>query len=238
MNENENKESLETGIDKDVHNTVESLFGGKIGWGAYAALIIAVLFFSGLLANIAGFKWLSALDFSTLSGKFGTMAHPAKDTFIGEGGISARAGFLFALSLVPTVMLSLGCLEILDYYGAIRAAHRLLTPLLKPILGIPGLTGLAMITDLQSTDAGAALTKELYNEGLITKKELTIMTAWQYSGAGMINNYVTIGSAVFAFLTVPIILPLGVIFVMKFFGGVLCRMMLETVYKGDFKDAK
>lgn len=45
-------------------------------------------------------------------------------------------------------MLALGVLEILEHYGAIRAAHKLMTPLLKPILGIPGLTGLAMITDL------------------------------------------------------------------------------------------
>ena len=29
----------------------------------------------------------------------------------------------------------------------------------------------------------------------VNRKELTIMTAWQYSGAGMINNYVAIGSA-------------------------------------------
>lgn len=34
-----------------------------------------------------------------------------------------------------------------------------MTPLLRPILGVPGITGLALITDLQSTDAGAALTK-------------------------------------------------------------------------------
>ena len=116
------------------------------------------------------------------------MAHPAKNTFIGEGGVSARAGFLFALGLAPTVMLALGVLEILEHYGAIRAAHKLMTPLLKPILGIPGLTGLAMITDLQSTDAGAAITKDLYDNNLVNRKELTIMTAWQYSGAGMINN--------------------------------------------------
>lgn len=27
----------------------------------------------------------------------------------------------------------------------------------------------------------------------VNRKELAIMTAWQYSGAGMINNYVAIG---------------------------------------------
>ena len=211
-------------------------FTKKVTVGCYIALAVAILFFSGLLNNVEGFKWLSALDFATISGKFGTLVNPAKNTFIGEGGVSARAGFLFALGLTPTVMLALGVLEILEHYGAIRAAHKLMTPLLKPILGIPGLTGLAMITDLQSTDAGAAITKDLYDNNLVNRKELTIMTAWQYSGAGMINNYVAIGSAIFAYLTVPIILPLIVVFVMKFFGGAVCRIALNTVFKGDFKD--
>ena len=186
--------------------------------------------------KVEGMKWLSAFDFTTLGGTFGTMKDPAKNTFIGAGGVSAKAGFLFALSLAPTVMLALGCLEVLTHYGAIRAAHKLLTPLLHPLLSLPGKTGLALITDLQSTDAGAALTKELYDEGEITKKELTIMGAWQYSGAGLINNYFAIGSALFSVLKLPIILPLLLMFGLKFAGGMFVRFVLNTVYKEDFKD--
>lgn len=208
----------------------------KIGVKAYISLIVAILFFSGLFLNVDGFKWLSAFDFTTLGGSFGTMQHPEKNTFVGEGGISAKAGFLFALSLVPTVMLALGVLEIFTHYGAIRAAHKLLTPLLKPILGLPGLTGLALITDLQSTDAGAALTKELYDEKVIGKKELVIMGAWQYSGAGLINNYFAIGSAMFAWLTVPVVIPLILMFIMKFVGAIFVRIALNVVYKKDFTD--
>lgn len=206
----------------------------KVGIGAYVALIVAIVFFSGLLMKVDGMKWLSAFDFTTLSGTFGTMKEPAKNNFMGAGGISAKAGFLFALSLVPTVMLALGVLEIFTHYGAIRAAHKLLTPLLKPLLGLPGLTGLALITDLQSTDAGAALTKELYDQNEITKKELVVMSAWQYSGAGMINNYFAIGSALFAFVTAPVIIPLALMFVMKFVGAIFVRFVLNTVYKEDF----
>lgn len=205
----------------------------KVGIGAYIALIFAVLFFSGLFMKVEGMAWLGALDFTTLSGKFGTI-NDAKSTFVGSGGASAKGGFMFALSLVPTVMLALGMLEIFSHYGAIRAAHKLLTPLLRPILGIPGLTGLAMITDLQSTDAGAALTKELADNKQITKLELVIMSAWQYSGAGMINNYFAIGSALFASLTVPVLLPLGLIFIFKFIGAIGARLVLTTVYKKDF----
>ena len=48
-------------------------------------------------------------------------------------------------------MLALGLLEVLSHYGALKAAQKLMTPLLRPILGVPGITGLALITDLQST---------------------------------------------------------------------------------------
>lgn len=208
----------------------------KVGIKAYVALIVAILFFSGLFFKVDGLSWLGAFDFTTLGGQFGTMQHPEKNTFIGEGGISAKAGFLFALSLVPTVMLALGVLEIFTHYGAIRAAHKLLTPLLKPILGLPGLTGLALITDLQSTDAGAALTRELADNKQINDKDLIVMSAWQYSGAGLINNYFSIGAALFSWLTVPIVIPLILMFVLKFVGAVFVRIALGTIYKKDFTD--
>ncbi|CAM3766039.1 hypothetical protein BS639_09505 [Rouxiella silvae] len=206
----------------------------KVGKGAYIALVAVILMFSGAFLKVGGMPWLGAFDFTTLGGAFGTMKNSGTDTFIGSGGLSAKAGFLFALSLVPTVMLALGLLEIFTHYGAIRAAHKLLTPLLKPILGIPGHTGLALITDLQSTDAGAALSKELFDSKRITRKDVVIMGAWQYSGAGLINNYFTIGSAMFASLTIPVIVPLLLMFVMKFVGAVFVRFVLSTVYKRDF----
>ena len=208
----------------------------KAGPKAFIALIVAVLFFSGLLVKFPDMKWLSAFDFTTLVGNFGAIKNIGKDTFVGSGGLGARGGFMFALSLVPSVMFAIGCIEVLEHYGAIKAAQRLLTPLLKPLLGIPGLTGLALITDLQSTDAGAALTKELYDKNLIDKKELTIMGAWQYSGAGLINNYFMIGSAVFAYLTCPLLIPLVLMFVFKFIGAIYVRLVLNTVYRGDFKN--
>ncbi|MCX8957350.1 nucleoside recognition domain-containing protein [Erwinia psidii] len=208
------------------------------GPGAYIALVTAILFFSGFFYNLEGIKWAGAFDFTTLAGKFGSIKDAASSTFIGTGGVGAKAGFLFALSLVPTVMLALGVLEIFTHYGAIRAAHKLLTPLLKPLLGIPGRTGLALITDLQSTDAGAALTKELYDEKQVTRKDLVIMAAWQYSGAGLINNYFSIGSALFLSLSVPVLIPLLLMFVLKFVGAVLVRLVLNTVCKEDFRNAE
>ena len=148
----------------------------KVGVGAYVSLFFAVCFFSGVFYKMPeAYRWLGAFDFTTLIGKFGSIS--GASSFVGSGGVSARAGFLFALSLVPGVMLALGLLEVLSYYGALKAAQKLMTPLLKPILGVPGVTGLALITDLQSTDAGAALTKGLLDTGKIDKKNLVVMSA-------------------------------------------------------------
>ena len=208
----------------------------KTGILAYVALAFAILFFSGLLMKVDGMAWLKAFDYTSLIGKFGTMTTPAKATFRGMGGFSARDGFVFALYLTPSVMLALGVMDILEHYGAMRAAQRLLTPLLRPILGVPGAAGLAMITDLQSTDAGAVLSKTLYDEGGVNIKELTVISAWQYSGAGLIANYFVSGPAIFGVMSIPVILPLLLMFVLKFVGGIMARIGLNLFYKEDFKD--
>ena len=44
------------------------------GIGAFIAFLLAVIMFSGVFAKMPdAYKWLSALDFSTLVGKFGTI---------------------------------------------------------------------------------------------------------------------------------------------------------------------
>ena len=70
----------------------------KAGIGAYIAFIIAVVMFSGVFQkNPAGWEWLSAFDFSTLIGKFGSVASMAAGkatTFVGKGYMGARGGFV------------------------------------------------------------------------------------------------------------------------------------------------
>ena len=103
----------------------------KVGIGAYIALIFAIVIFSGVFYQMPeARKWLSAFDFTTLIGKFGVIGD-SKSNYIGSGGWSARAAFLFALSLIPSVMLAMGLIEVLAHYGALRAAQVLMTPLLK-----------------------------------------------------------------------------------------------------------
>ncbi len=52
-------------------------------------------------------------------------------------------------------------ITIFDHFGALKACRQLLTPILRPLIGVPGSAGLALIASLQSTDGGAALTRQL-----------------------------------------------------------------------------
>ncbi|VEA40610.1 transporter gate domain-containing protein [Salmonella enterica subsp. enterica] len=140
---------------------------------------------------------MARFDFTVLNGSFGHVT--GTQTFRGAGGTGAKDGFLFALELAPSVILSLGIIAITDGLGGLRAAQQLMTPILKPLLGIPGICSLALIANLQNTDAAAGMTKELAQEGEITERDKVIFAAWQTSGSAIITNYFSSGVAVFAF---------------------------------------
>lgn len=204
---------------------------GNVPIIGYLALVFAIVFFSGVFASAAG--WTSALDFNVINGKFGTMKDAAKATFAGSGGVGARDGFLFALGLVPAVMLALGVVEIIEHLGGLRAAQKMLTPILRPLLGIPGIAGLALVSSMQSTDAGAGMTRSLREAGQMTEKEKTIFAAFQFSAGGTITNYLSTGSALFAFINVPIIVPLAIIFALKVFGANLMRLYVNKLVEEE-----
>ena len=153
--------------------------GRKVTWGSFVALAFAVVFFSGMMQST---EWYGIFDFTTLNGAFGTIVSGVTETadgiatttttYRGVGGNGARDGFMFALSLVPTVMFALGIISVLEHFGALDAARKLMSPLLKPALGIPGDSGLALIASLQSTDAGGSMTRSLLDNGNLTKKKV------------------------------------------------------------------
>ena len=198
-----------------------------VPWYGYASLLFAILFFSGLFATMQG--WLQAFDYTTLLGKYGTVASEsgAATTFIGQSGTGARQGFIFGLSLAPCVMLALGIVEVVTHLQGLRAAQKMLTPLLRPLLGIPRMAGLALISSLQSTDAGAIMMRELRDTDMLTDRERLIFAAFQFSADGTITNYLGTGSALFVMMNVPILMPLIVIFVFKFVGANLIRIYLK-----------
>lgn len=203
----------------------------KVPFVGYLALLFAILFFSGAFASAKGA--LLAMDFSTINGKFGTMKDAAKNTFVGAGGTGAKEGFLFALGLIPSVMLALGVVEIIEHLGGLKAAQKLLSPILRPLLGIPGIAGLALVSSMQSTDAGAGMTRALRESGELTEDQKTIFAAFQFSAGGAITNYLTTGAALFAFIKVPIILPLAIIMVMKVVGANVMRLYLSKIAKKE-----
>ena len=199
-----------------------------ITWVSYAALLFAIIFFSGIFAARKGA--IAALDFNTIAGNFGVIKEFGKN-FMGSAGSGARAGFLFALSLIPVTMLAMGVVEIIDQLGGLRAAQKLLTPLLRPLMGLPGAAGLALITSMQSSDAGAGLTRGLRDSGIITEKERVIFAQFQLSGGGLITNYLSSGAVLFAFLTVPSIIPLALIFIFKIIGANITRLYIHKFEK-------
>ncbi len=206
----------------------ESRARPTVPWTGYPALFLVCCIFSGWFAHID--EWYGFLDFSTFLGSFGTVGEA---TFVGVGGTGARHAFLYVLSLAPGVMLALGIVAVAEYYGALLAADRLLNPLLRPGLGIPGAAGLALIASLQSTDAGAAMTHDLKDKKRLSEKELTIFATFQFSSGGSVVNYITTGIALFPFLPVSFLKPLAVILICKIVGANLMRLYLSLCRKED-----
>jgi len=68
---------------------------------------------------------------------------------------------------------------------------------------------------------------------LITERERTIFAAFQFSAGGIITNYLSIGPAVFGFITVPIIVPLALMFVLKVVGANVMRLYLRLFAKEE-----
>ena len=110
-----------------------------------------------------------------------------------------------------------------------KAAQKLMNPLLKPLLGVPGVSALANIANMQSTDAAAGMVKELVDEGKLTDKERSVIITYQTSGSAFVTNYFSSGAAAFSILLAPIIVPLLVIFVFKIVGANLMRLYFKFI---------
>ncbi|NLK66563.1 MAG: hypothetical protein GX282_03715 [Campylobacteraceae bacterium] len=193
------------------------------------ALILAIIFFGGFTKDYLG----GIFDFSKLTGSF-------PQTLKLTGGDGAKGGFIFAFSLAPSVMLALGFVAIFERYHALYAASRWLTPVLKPMMGIPGNCSISLIASTQSTDAGSSTAKFLRLEGAITHKELLIFAAFQFSAGAMLTNFLSSFAPVLItpdkagnVAPVSIALCLGVILVFKIFGANLMRLYVKKFVKDD-----
>lgn len=207
---------------------------------AYIAFALAVAFFSGLLITD---KWWGIFDYTVLLGDFGSVVAKVTDkggeistvmsNFRGKGGSGAIDGFMFALALVPTIILATAMIAVFEHYGALNAAERLLNPILRPLLGLPGCCSLSIIASLQSTDAGAVLTRTLKESGDITERETLIFAAFQMTAGAAIGNFLSSGIVFFSLrgadgsLVVPTTIGtcLGIILLGKVLSANLTRLV-------------
>ncbi len=223
---------MEEKTDKAVVKSQTQKQKKDVGIVAYLSLIFAIVFFSGIFKSAHG--PLAALDFTNLLGSFGNMgaltegAGKLANDFRGLGGSGAKDGFLFAITLFAPVMFALGVVKMVEHLGGLKAAQKLLTPILRPLMGIPGISGLSMIAHLQSTDACASMTNQMVQNGEMTEKERIIYCAFQISGGGLITNFFSSGAALFPFFVtgMPISIPLLVVVLFKIFGANLMRIFL------------
>lgn len=197
-------------------------------------------FFSGLLITD---KWWGIFDYTILNGSFGNVVANVTDkggelsttfsNFRGKGGSGAIDGFVFALTLVPSIMLATAMIAVFEYYGAIRAATRVLNPILRPLMGLPGSTSLAIVASLQSTDAGAALTRALKDRGELTEDEVSIFATFQMTADAALGNFLATGVVFFTLknaagdLVVPTTIGvcLGIILLGKVFAANVMRLL-------------
>ena len=202
----------------------------QVPWTGYVALTFALAFFSGIFMNAEGA--LRALDYSNVSGAFGKLGQLAEGggklaaNFRGTGGSGPKDAFLYGLTLVPQIMFSLGVVKVIENYGGLQAAQKLLTPLMQLIFGMRGYCALPVIAGMQNSDTGASMIKQMRDEELITEREKLIFIAFHFTAPALIVNYFAIGSMAFPYLSVSIAIPMVVVFVCKFVGANLFRFFI------------
>lgn len=200
----------------------------KVTWKGWVSLLFLIVSFSGLCAGQDNF--LRAFDLNSLIGQFGH-AEGAKVAIQGVGGNGAREGLIVTLTLIPTIMLAQGLIEVCENMGALHAAEKLFHPLLRPLMGIPGVTGLAFVSSFTSSDVGAFMTKNMYESGMITDDERTIFAAYQYAGSGTVSNTIAAGAPLVPVSVLPVGAIIGLIFLVKVMGANIIRVYLKYYHK-------
>ncbi|MDO4501180.1 MAG: nucleoside recognition domain-containing protein [Erysipelotrichaceae bacterium] len=195
----------------------------RVGILGYMSLAFAVVFFSGIFSGSA--DWKAALDFQTYVGGFGKICENAFGTgFVGTGGTGVKEGFMQALSIAPVMILSVAFISCVEYLGGLRAAQKLLTPVLKFLMGVPGICAIAMILNWQSSDASAAQARDLYESGKISNKERERLVAYEFITAATIGVFFSNGAVLLPYLTCATGVMLLVVLANKFVAANLIRL--------------
>jgi len=197
----------------------------KVGVMAWVALILLICILSGAFRTNP--SALKILDFTNLCGSFGKVGSSGA-TFLGTGGSGVREGFMQGLNLIPPIMFFCGMIAVFEQMGAFEAAEKVFRPLLRPILGIPGTAGIPFISSFTSSDIGAVMTRDMYENKQLTDDERTVFVAYQYAGSACINNTITTGAPLIAICPVPLGAIIIVEVICKLIGANVVRMVLKA----------
>ena len=181
----------------------------------YLSLIFAAVFFSGAFSSAT--NWTRIFDFQAIVGAYG-------ENVVMTGGVGVKEGFMQSVSIAPVMIFSVAFIGCVQYLGGLRAAQKLLTPLLRPLMGVPGVCGLAMILNWQSSDASAAIARQLYESGQITSRERDRLVAYQFITAATIGVFFSNGAILMPYFACSTGIVLLVIMAMKFLAGNLMRL--------------
>lgn len=199
----------------------------KVTLKGWIALFILIIMFSGVFENAEG--PLKALDLSNLIGEFGTIGEGGN--FRGTGGSGARDGFLFTLTLIPTTCLAVGLIDLVEHLGGLKAAAILFNPILRPLLGIPGIAGLAFVSSFTSSDIAAFMTKQLVEDGHMTDDERTVFVAYQYAGSAVVLNTIGTQAALLPIVLLPVGPLIVILWICKILGANLVRLIIKSSNK-------
>lgn len=198
---------------------------GKIGIGGYLWLFLAVVAFSGIFGKYT--NGLQVLDYQTWLGAFGKISEDAFSAGImGKGGSGVNNGFNQVLTIAPGVILGIAFMNCVDHYKGLAAARKLLSPIMKPVMGMNGACGLSFIANLQSSDSSAALCKSAYDSGAITERDRNILAASIFTAAAPIGRFFSNCLILVPFLPCSTGTVLLVILLMKVVAANLMRLYL------------
>ena len=203
----------------------------RVGIGGYIALLLFLVIFSGAVQNIPVLK---ALDFTNMLGAFGIIGEGGTN-FVGTGGKGVRDGYLVVLSLVPTLMLSSGIVELVSHFGGFDAAGKLFTPLMRLLFGVPGSMAIPLVASLTSSDVGATTTRSMYDEKRITENERSKMIAFQAPGCGLIANSIIVMGMFTGVVDLSLTEVVGLCLVVKIIASNLMRLIIAVEEKKNKK---
>lgn len=189
----------------------------KVPIQGYFIFFFSFIFFSGLLTSQENF--LRAFDFVTLAGN-STVDIRGK----GDGAIY---GFRYALNNWPNILFAVGFMNVVEGQGGLKAAQRILNPLFKPLLGVPGYCGLSIVTTTTtSTDAGALMALDLGEKGLINEPELVRLTCFNFVGGAVVGSILNQSLVV-----VPILLVQNIPILYMHVLGIISKLVAVTLIR-------